>query len=140
MPDYGSVVADKAIAQTSRKVRSVYRQAGEELHKKLSDFEERYRSKSIEMLKKVDAGEITKGVYQSWLKGQVFIGKQWKAKIDSAARIMNDANKEAVSIVNLRKMDVFAENYNFTAYGLERQAKGAVSFNIYDEKTVARLL
>ena len=136
--DYGARIADKAIAQTARKIRSVYRQAGEELRKKMAEYAARFAEKNREMTALLDAGKITKGKYESWLTGQVFIGKQWQQKIDQASKIMNDANREAVMIVNERKLDVFAENYNYAAYELEKKA--AVSFNIYNDKTVAKLL
>ena len=140
MPDYGSVVADKAIAQTARKIREIYKNAGYELRKKFDVFMKRHQAKGKEMLRKLVNGEITQAEYHSWMRGQVFIGKQWQEKIDSAAKIMNNANKEAVAIVNERRMNVFAENYNYAAFKLEKKAKGIVSFNIYNDRTVAKLL
>lgn len=140
MPDYGTVIADKAIDQTARKIRDVYRQAGEELRKKLADFKKRHEKKNLDMMRRLKAGEITQAEYTSWMRGQVFIGKQWKEKIDSASRIMDKANIEAAQIVSQKRMNVFAENYNYAAYELEKSAKGVVSFNIYNEKTVAKLL
>lgn len=140
MPDYGSRIADKAIDQTARKIRDVYKKAGCDLHDKLDAFMKRHQAKGKIMFEKLANGEITQAEYHSWMRGQVFIGKQWREKIDSAARIMNHANAEAMMIVNAGKMDVFAENYNFAAYQLEKRVRGAVSFNIYNGETVARLL
>lgn len=140
MPDYGSKVADKAIAATEKKIRGVYRQAGKELQAKFDTFLEKHRAKGAEMLEKLRNGEITQARYHSWMRGQVFIGKQWERKIDQAARIMNDANNEAAGVVNTGRLNVFAENYNFAAYQIEKAAKGVVSFDLYDSKTVARLL
>ena len=140
MPDYGSKVADKAIIQAERKIRAIYKQAGNELKKKLAEFTARFEEKQAEMLALRDAGEITKEAYSKWIRGQVFIGKQWKAKIDQAAKIMDSANKEAVLIVNKGRLNVFAENYNFEAYELEKAVGGAVSFNLFSTETVARLV
>lgn len=140
MPDYGSRVADKAIETTARKIRKVYKQAAEELSKKFDDFLEKHREKGAEMLEKLKNGEITQAVYHSWMRGQVFIGKQWQNKIASAVQIMNEANIEAAKIVSAGKLNVFAENFNHAAYELEKRAKGIVSFNIYNETTAARLL
>lgn len=140
MADYGSRIADKAIDATSRKVRKIYKQAGKELQEKLEEFSAKHIVKQKEMLAKLDAGEITKAAYTSWMKGQVFIGKQWQNKVDQAARIMLSANAEAAKIVRQGKMDVFAENYNFAAYELEKQAKGIISFGLYSGESVARLI
>lgn len=140
MSDYGSRVTDKAIDATARKVRKVYEKAAKELKRKLADFQQRHLKKQTEMLAKLEAGEITKSAYDSWMLGQVFIGKQWKAKIDQAVRIMEDANAEAAEIVRKGKFNVFAENYNFAAYQLEKQARGVISFNLYSTESVAKLI
>lgn len=140
MPDYGSRIADKAIDQTARKIRDVYKQAGYELRDKFEAYLKKHRAKGAEMLKKLQNGEITQAQYHAWMRGQVFIGKQWQDKIDSAARIMDKANEEAVMIVNAGRMEVFAENYNHAAYKLEKRLKGVVSFNLYNDHSVARLL
>lgn len=140
MADYGSVIADKAISATARKLRDVYRQAAEELRKKFDDFTKKHKAKQAEMLRKLNDNEITKAAYDSWMKGQVFIGNQWKEKIDQAVKIMANANEEAVKIVQQRSMNVFAENYNYSAYDLEKRARGVVSFNLYNENAVAKLV
>lgn len=140
MPDYGSTVTDKAIDQTARKIARIYKQAAKELKGKLKDFNQHKKAKQKEMLAMVKNGEITKQAYQSWLSGQVFIGKQWQDKVDQAVRVMQNANAEAALVVNHGRLDVFAENYNFASYQLEQRANGIVSFNLYDEGTVARLI
>ena len=140
MPDYGSRVADKAIERAARKIHKVYKQAAEELQEKLDDFLVRHREKGKEMLDKLKNGEITQAAYHAWMRGQVFIGKQWKNKVDSAVKIMEKANEEAAKIIATERLYVFAENYNFSAYELEKKIMGVISFNIYNESTVGRLL
>ncbi len=140
MPDYGSKIADKAIDQTARKIRKVYREAWDDVRKKMDDFTRKHIKKNAELLKKLEAGEITKTEYDLWMRNQVFTGKQWDNKLDQIAKIMENANKEAMSIVRNGTFYVFAENYNHSAYELEKQIKGVVSFNLYNEKSVERLL
>lgn len=139
MPDYGSIVADKAISQTARKIRDVYKQAALEIRRKMDDFTKRHIKKSAEMLEKVKSGEITQTSYDLWMKGQVFIGKQWDQKLDQTMKILDSANRQAKAVVDTKKLDVFAENYNHAVYELEKQA-GALSFNIYNEETVGKLI
>lgn len=140
MPDYGAKIADKAFDQSTRKIREVYRQAAIELQDKMESFLKKHRIKGEEMLKKLQNGEITQAEYHSWMRGQVFIGKQWKQKVESAVKVLDNANKECASIIQTGKMFVFAENYNFCSYQLEKRLNGAISFNIYNENTVASLL
>jgi len=140
MPDYGAKVADRAIDNTTKQIRRIYRKALKELQEKFADFQQRHAEKGKEMFDKLKNGEITQAQYHSWMRGQVFIGKQWDAKIDQAAKIMGDANKTAADIVRKGKFNVFAENYNYEAYLLEKQAKGVVSFNIFNSESVAKLV
>lgn len=140
VPDYGAKIADKAFDQSTRKIREVYRQAAVDLQDKMQDFLERHRVKGEEMLKKLRDGEITQAAYHSWMRGQVFIGKQWRRKVDSAVRMLNTANEQCARIIRNGKLNVIAENYNYAAYQLEKRIKGVVSFELYDERTAARLL
>lgn len=138
--DYGARIADKAIDKTAKQIHSIYRKAASDLKKKLADFQTRHEAKQKELFARLEKGEITKAEYDSWMRGQVFIGKQWKQKIDQATKIMGDANREAVLLISQNRLNVFAENYNFAAYQLEQQTRGVVSFNLYNDKSVARLL
>ena len=140
MADYGSKVADRAIGSVERKLRKVYAQAGEEIRKSMESFQRRHEAKQAVLLQKLENGEITKAAYESWMRGQVFIGNQWKQKLDQTVRVMQAANKEAVSIVKDGKLNVFAENYNHAAYELEKKARGSLGFNIYNSDSAGKLL
>lgn len=140
VPDYGARIADKAFDQTTRKIREVYRKASVDLQDKMQSFLDRHRVKGTEMLKKLQNGEITQAQYHAWMRGQVFIGKQWREKVDSAVKMLDTANRQCMGIIKNGRLNVFAENYNYAAYQLEKRAKGVVSFGIYNEKTVATLL
>lgn len=140
MPDYGQQFADKAVAEIAGRVRKIFDQAAQELKAKFADFQKKHLKKQIEMLQKLNAGEITKAEYDTWMTGQVFIGKQWKDKIDQAVMIMNNANRTAVDIVNKGRFDVFAENYNYSSYLAEKQFRAAISFNLFSTETVSRLI
>lgn len=140
MPDYGARIADKAIEQTARKIRSVYKDAWFDVKKKLEDFQKRHLAKGKEMFNKLANGEITQAQYHAWMRGQVFIGNLWQDKLGQISKVMDNANTEAMDIVRKGTFNVFAENYNHAAYELEKQVNGVVRFNVYNEETVARLL
>lgn len=138
--DYGSRIADKTAEKTARQIKKVYAQAAEEIRGKIADFARKHAAKQKEMLAKLEKGEITQAAYQSWMRGQVFIGKQWEQKLDQAVKTIEEANKQAALLVSAGRLNVFAENYNHTAYELEKRLNGVVSFNLYNDKSVARLL
>lgn len=138
MPDYGTRFAEKALDTVERKVHATYRRAAEELQKKLADFARKHKAKDALMRKKVEDGLITEQSYKSWLQGQLFMEKQWKDKIDQCAKVILDANREAMDIVHNGKLDIFAENYNHSAYELEKAA-GNLGFNVYNTESVSQL-
>ena len=140
MTDYGMKVADKAISATEKKLRKVYEEAAKELRQNLVSFNEKFKKEQETMLKRLEAGEVTMQQYGDWLRRKVFVGRQWAKKADQASRLMYGANKEAAKLVRQGKLNVFAENYNYTAYELEKRTNGFVSFNPYNEKTVDKLV
>lgn len=140
MPDYGQIEADKAVDQLARKIRATYRNTGDDLQKKFDAFLKKHKAKGEEMLKKLANGEITQAEYHSWMRSQVFIGKQWEQKIESVMNVMNTANEKAVKVISERKLGVFAENYNRTAYDIDKDVDFTSSLDLYNETAVAKLL
>lgn len=139
MSDYGSNVADKAIKDIERKIRQIYKQAQKELTEKLNDFLAKKAIKIQQKQKELADKLITEQEYKNWLKGQLFMEKQWKDKLDQATKIMNSANEQAAKIVHQGKLNVFAENYNYSAYEAEKEI-GKSIFNLYSTESVAKLV
>lgn len=140
MPDYGATIADKAIDKLTRKIREVYRKAAVDLQDKFADFQKRHAKNGKEMFDKLKNGEITQAEYHRWMSGQVFIGKQWQDKVDAAVKMLDTANIQCAKIIRKDRMAVFAENYNFEAYKLEKRLKGVINFNLYNERAVEKLI
>ena len=138
MRDYGSKITDKAVAQSLRKIQRVYAQAEKELNQKLLAFRMRFAAKQKQMTKDLASGKISKADYESWMRGKVFTGERWKQKVNQAASIFGWANKKAHKIINQIKLWVFSENYNRYAYDTE--IKTGISFDIYNEDAVKRLI
>lgn len=138
MPDYGAKVTDRAVERSLKKIKRVYAQAEKELKKKFADFLKKHRAQGAVMMKRLANGEISQAEYHSWMRGQVFIGERWQKKIDQAVSIFGWANKKALKIIQKIKLWVFSENYNRYAYETEIQT--GVSFDVYNEDAVKRLI
>lgn len=138
MPDYGATVADKAIRGIDRKLQQTYKTAREELEEKLKDFEKRHAARDAMMRQRVQDGKMSQQEYQDWLAGQVFIRGQWQDKIRQVSAVLTDHDQQAANIINERKLDVFAENYNHEAYVAEKTL--GISFGIYNTQAVAKLI
>ena len=138
MADYGQRVTDGAVSSTSRKMRKVYKQAEKELNRKLLSFRKRFAAQQKVMTAALKAGEISKADYESWMRGQVFRGKRWESKITQLIRIIHKTNNIAGEIIRKIKLFVFGENYNHNAY--ETEVNTGISFDIYNEDAVDKLL
>ena len=140
MADYAANQTDKEIAKLERKIAKLYREAQKDIEAKTKDFWERHKVKNEKYRQQLKEGKITEDDYQSWLRGQVFQGKQWNAKREQIEQILTDTNKQAVEIINGGRIDVFVTNSNWQAYQIEHKAGVNFGFGIYDADAITKLL
>ena len=140
MPDIGTRATEKEIAALQKKLRKVYSEAAKDIQRKLDEHNAKFATKNAQKLAQKEAGKITQEEYDSWAKGQVFMGKQWEAKADEIARTMTNANKEAAKLVREGTLSTFATNMNYELYQMEKRLGVQTGFNIYNAKSVSRLL
>lgn len=138
MADYGARYADKRIRYVDSRLREEYQQARKELTEKLDDFVRKSAERGKLKQKQRDAGLITEEEYNDWLRGQVFMRERWEKKLKQVQEVIYNHNVEAAKIVHDNKIDVFAENYNWSAYEAEKQT--GISFDIINENTLANLV
>ena len=136
--DYGSKIADAAMAGVILKIRRVYAQAEKELKKKLIAFRKHFANRQQELAQDLANGLISNAEYQSRMRGQIFTGRQWEKKVDQAANIFGKANLTAHKIIRKIVLWVFSENYNSFAYDTE--VNTGISFDIYNEDAVEKLI
>lgn len=140
MADFIEKYADGASKELEKRIKRVYKQAAREVQKKLDDFIKRHKAKNARMLQMVDAGQISEQDYKRWLQGQIFQGRQWKRKLKDITEVYVGADEKAREIVGKTTKNVFMEAANYAAYEIEKNTSGAIAFNVYDAKTVERLL
>lgn len=140
MADAGTRYTDAAQAELERRFRAIYREAQEDIIKKLDAHTKRLNALDKIKRAQVEAGTLSQEEYRNWLNGQVFIGKQWKDKVDSVATSLLYANQQANDMIEGKKRAVFGENATFQAYSIEHDAGMDLSFGIYDSATVTRLI
>ena len=124
----------------AKKIQQTYTQAAKEVSTKLNNFLIANKQKSAKLLNDVEAGEITMADYQKWMRGQVFTGERWKEKLKDITTVYVNADTKAREIVGGTTKNVFVDLANRTAYDIEKDLQGAVSFELYDKNTVERLL
>lgn len=140
MADYVETYTDKVLKEIEKRLIETYKEAQRDILQKMAEFEKKHRAKNALMQQKLKAGEITQEQYQTWMQGQVFIGKQWEEKKKSIEKILLDADKQTAKIINEKSLDVFAESANYTAYTMEKDFAGAINFGLYNTRAVAQLI
>lgn len=136
--NFGERIANRQLQKVGRKLRASYRTAQKELEETLADFNKRFKEKDRQKRALKAAGKISEQEYKNWLSGQVFIRGQWEKKLKSVCRVLHEYNVQAGKMIHEGKIDVFAENYNYSAFVAEQ--KTGISFDIYNTEAVTRLI
>lgn len=140
MTDYGASYTDKKIAKLDAEIQSIYKEAGDDIDKKMKSFVARSEAKEKKYAQKVANGEMTQKEFDRWKSGQVFQGKQWQAKKDEILETMHQSNVIATNLINNEGLNVFAANANYMAYDLEHGVGINFGFTLYDSNTVSNLI
>lgn len=138
--DPGTQAADKAVQTVEKRIGSVYKEAQGEMQEKLQKLQDEYGHKLAVKHQQLMNGEITQTEYDAWVKNYMMQESTLKKQIDQCAGVMLHANEKAVAIVNGETMNVFAENANYQSYQITQDTGMNISFAVYDEKTVERLI
>lgn len=140
MHDYAHRFTEKEIAALEKEVAAVYKQATTEAEEKLNDYFKRFATKDKIWAAKVANGERTAAEYAQWRQGQLIVGARWKAMSDKLAEEYHKANVIARDIALGHRAAVYAENFNFATYGIEKAAKVNTSFTVYSRESVERVV
>lgn len=140
MIDSGHNATDEMLAWLERDLAALYSEAAKDVTAKLEDYLRRFAIKDQTWKGWVEDGKKTKEEYIEWRKGQMMAGKRWEETRDSLAKDLARADRIAVEIIGEYKPDVYAENFNFGTYEVEKGAKLDTSFTLYNRDTVAKLM
>lgn len=140
MPGNGTGYADKAQAEIESRLRRIYSDAQKELTEKLNAHTKRLNAQDKVKRQQLADGQITQAQYNSWLRGQMFTGQQWKNKVDSLSETMLHANEQANAIVEGKRKAVFGKNVLYQSKRIQDDLHMGISFSAYDSASVTRLL
>lgn len=141
MSDQAHDWTDERIRALERKLRRAYGKAAAELKDKLKTLYKDHQKQQKVWKARVKKGEATNEEYKAWLKDQAtdraFVRGLAHTMAEEAAR----ADQLARDTINNELPNVFAENANYAAYGIEK-ATGydTHSFDLYDQDTIRRLM
>jgi SPP1 gp7 family putative phage head morphogenesis protein len=142
MNDKGHELTDKKLAELEKKLKAHYKQASDEVQKKLDDYLKAFKAKDARHLADLQK-DFTKENYEEyirWRQGQVLISERWEEMRQSLAEDYHNANVIARSIIDGYMPDIYALNHNYGTYDVEHNALVDTSYTLYDRQTVERLM
>ena len=138
--DKGQNTTDNVLKDAEDRINSEYKQAIEGIEAELNDYLARFELKDKKWQEWVKDGKKTEQEYRQWRIGQMAVGKRWSDLQESIAEGLYEVNEASKSYIMSVCPEVFAENYNFSAYEIEKGAGVNTSFTTYNKEAVQRLI
>lgn len=134
---YSDDFAEKRLHELEKRLQGIYQEAYWELKEKASAYFDTFKSRYLKEYNAYMDGKYTDQQFTAWVKNQVMRGYRWEHLRDQMAKRLTDANKLAADYINGITPRIFEENYNYSAYEIEKDS--GISFDLLDEDTVRRL-
>ena len=138
-PDAAHLQTDKELAKLEKRIAKIYKEAADDLQSTIDDYFAKFAKRDAKQKARLDAGEITEQEYKQWRLAQMGRGERFKALQSRVAERYTKANETAVRYVNDATPGIYSLNRNYSAYTIEKVA-GNVGFDLWDERTVLRLI
>lgn len=134
---YSDKYTKKKLSELEKRLQKVYQQAYSELKTQASKYFENFQARYLKEYNAYMEGKYTYNEFLQWVNNQVARGARWESLRNQMAKRLADANKLATDYINGVTPEVFRENYNYSAYEIEKGS--GISFDLLDEDTVRRL-
>ena len=140
MKDIGHEETEKVLKEIEKRISEEYARAEKEVSRKLDDYLEKFRVKDALKQKAVDNGMITEEEYKQWRIGQIMMGQRWAEMRDSLAQDFTNADKIARSIAYDHMPEVYAINYDYGTFQVEKGSQMDTSYTLYDRNAFEELV
>lgn len=138
-PDAAHLQTDKELAKLEQRIAKIYKEAADDLQSTIDDYFAKFAKRDAKQKARLEAGEITEQEYKQWRLAQMGRGERFKSLQGRVAERYTEANETAVRYVNDATPGIYSLNRNYSAYTIEKVA-GNVGFDLWDERTVRRLI
>ena len=136
----GQLETEAELKRLEAELEKTYKQARDEIQKKLDDYLKKFKVQEKEWRKKFDSGEITEERFKKWYQGKVMNAKRWEAMRDTLAEDLTNVNVMANDLVRDSMLHTFAINHNYGTFEIENGLNINTSYTLYDADTVANLI
>lgn len=122
-----------------QRLSAEYKKAENELQKELNEYYKRFQKQDKEKAKLVSQGRLDQSEYIKWRKNKMLYRDTLIQKVDVMSQHLLNVNKQARDIIRKEMFGVYADQYNFGKYEVEKGLKVNTSFTLFDQKTVERM-
>lgn len=140
MADIAHKKTDEMLGALESKVKREYGRANKELKRKLENYLEdvqKGREKQEALLK---AGKITQKDFDDWVTRKTAMGERWTELSKNVSDDLANYDKVAKSITDGYRAEAYALNHNFAMYQVEHGGRCSTVYQLYDRRTVERLM
>lgn len=130
----------REVERLKKRLNKEYKQAEKELEQKAKEYFKKFEKQDKEKKALVDSGKLSKEKYIEWRQNKMLYGETLKQKVEVMSDYLVSVDRQAMNIVNGRIPEVYAKNYNYSGYEIEKQYKINTSFTLHDNKSVERLV
>ena len=136
----GQLETEAELKRLETKLKKTYKQASEEVQKKLDDYLKQFKIEEKEWRQKLNDGDITKAKFQKWYSNKVMNAERWAAMRDTLAEDLTNVNVMANDLVRDSMLNTFAINHNYGTFEIENGLTINTSYTLYNADTVANLI
>jgi hypothetical protein len=142
--DFMSRAMDEQLELLEERLTALYASTADEVNAKFMAYSESIKEANLEMLAKLEAGEITQAEYSLWVQKNILQTDLYTATVDSLTTMMVSADVAAMAMVNGELPFVVAQSFNFVqSLGFAAADKAGISvgtFQVYNAKSVEMLI
>ena len=137
--DLGHEETEKKIQYLRNRLAKEYKQAQKELKKATNEYLATFKAQDKAKKALVKAGTLSQADYDQWKKNKILYSNTMKQKVDVMAQHLANVDKQAASIINGELPGVYAMNYNYMGYSLEKGLNAMTLFTLHSNESVERL-
>lgn len=140
MSDAAHEETDRLLAALEKKLRRTYKEAKKNAEGKFLRYMRDFIRKDARHRQDVADGSWTQEEYENWRRNQLLYGETLKDIRDTIAVDLRNTDKIAMDVVRGAQPEIYALNYNYGTYSIEKDGRVDTSFTLYDHSTVERLM
>ena len=118
--DDAQKMTDSRMRIIKQRLSAEYKQASKELTKQVNEYYAKFKAADLKKRELVKQGKLSQADYIKWRENKMLYGETLKQKVDVMSQHLLNVDKQAAGIINREMFGVYANNYNFAKYQVEK--------------------